>query len=208
METKRTVEELPLAYVNEYKVTPEDLVKIHREINKTSKMNILILLGSPHSNGNTAALVDAFKKGALEKGHDVNVVNVAHKHIGACMACSYCRTKGNGECTQQDDMQEIYPLVRNAQIIIFASPIYYFTISGQIQSAISRFYSMQKPPKLQQIGMLLSSYSPNVYDAAKAQLRDMARYFGAKNAGLVTADNTENKTDSKLLEAYEFGKSF
>ncbi|MCQ2113390.1 MAG: flavodoxin family protein [Bacteroidaceae bacterium] len=207
MEIKNTVEELPLAYISEYKVTPEECERVVREINKTAKMRILVLLGSPHANGNTAALVDAFNRGATEAGHEVNVVNVAKKHINGCLACGYCRGKGEGQCIQDDGMQEVYPLLRKAQIIVFASPIYYFTMSGQIQSAISRIYSMQKPPLVQQLAMLLSSYSPNVYDAAKAQLRDMANYFGAKVAGVVTADNSENLTEAKLQEAYNFGRN-
>ena len=60
-------------------------------------MKILVLNGSPTPNGNTVALVNAFKDGAESKGHEVNVVNVAHKNIKGCMACNYCKNAGNGQ---------------------------------------------------------------------------------------------------------------
>lgn len=67
-------------------------------------MKILVLNGSPHLNGNTAAMVEAFVKGAGQNGHDVTVVPVCCKHISGCKACEYCHTKGDGKCIQPEDM--------------------------------------------------------------------------------------------------------
>ena len=74
-------------------------------------MNILVLNGSPRANGNTAAMINAFAEGAQQSGHQVEVVNVCRKKIAGCLACEYCHTKGDGRCIQQDDMQEVYPLL-------------------------------------------------------------------------------------------------
>lgn len=52
----------------------------------------------------------------------------------------YCHTKGNGECIQKDDMQEIYEALKTTDLLVFASPVYYWSWSGQLQSAVSRFY--------------------------------------------------------------------
>ena len=170
-------------------------------------MKILVLNGSPTPNGNTVALVNAFKDGAESKGHEVNVVNVAHKNIRGCMACNYCKNAGNGHCVQQDDMQEIYPLVQDADMIVFASPIYYFIMSAQLESVIHRFYAINSPAKAKYSALLLSSYSPNVYTGATSQYKDMIAYMGLTDKGIITADNSTNKTPSKLAEARALGES-
>ena len=71
------------------------------------EMKILVLNGSPHPQGSTKDMVNAFKKGAESAGHIVDVVDVCKKKIGGCLACEYCHSKGHGECIQKDDMQEV-----------------------------------------------------------------------------------------------------
>ena len=174
---------------------------------KGNSMKIVILNGSPTPDGNTAALVNAFKEGAQSKGHEVTVLNVAHKKLNGCMSCGYCHAQGNGQCVQKDDMQEIYPLLMEAEMITFASPIYYFTLSAQLQAVIQRFYAVNHPPKAKYSALLLSSYSPNVYTGAIAQYKDMIGYMGITDKGIVTADNSTNKTPAKLSEAKALGAS-
>ena len=168
-------------------------------------MKILVLNGSPTPNGNTVALVNAFKEGAESKGHEVNVVDVAHKNIRGCMACNYCQNTGNGACAQKDDMQEIYPLIQDADMIVFASPIYYFIMSAQLEAVIHRFYAIEKPARAKYSALLLSSYSPNVYAGAIAQYKAMTGYMGMTDKGILTADNSTNKTPAKLTEARALG---
>ena len=81
-------------------------------------MNILVLNGSPRKHGNTAFMIDAFLDVAKQQGHHVDVISVCEKNINCCLACEYCHTKGNGACIQQDDMQEIYPLLKEAEMIV------------------------------------------------------------------------------------------
>ena len=100
-------------------------------------MNILILQGSPRANGNTAWMAEEYRKAAESAGHKVTLVDVGHKKIAGCMACEYCHGKGNGACVQKDDMQELYPLLAEAEVLVLAAPIYYFTMSAQIQAPIS-----------------------------------------------------------------------
>ncbi len=169
-------------------------------------MKILVLNGSPTPNGNTVALVNSFKEGAESKGHEVNVIDVAHKKVNGCMACNFCKSN-NGQCVQKDDMQEIYPLIQDADMIVFASPIYYFIMSAQLESVIHRFYAINAPEKAKYSALLLSSYSPNVYTGAIAQYKDMIGYMGMTDKGIVTADNSTNKTPEKLAEAKALGES-
>ena len=178
-------------------------------------MKILILNGSPTRDGNTVALVNAFKEGAESKGHEVTVAHVAHKKVNGCLSCNYCHNQGNGKCVQNDDMQEIYPLLQEADMITFASPIYYFTMSAQLEAviqpgldkAVSSLEAINHPEKAKYSALLLSSYSPNVYNGAIGQYKSMIAYMGMADKGIVTADNSTNKTPAKLAEARELGAS-
>jgi multimeric flavodoxin WrbA len=123
-------------------------------------MKVLILQGSPRGNGNTAWMAEEFKKAAEAAGHEVTLVNVAKKKIAGCLACEYCHNKGNGACIQKDDMQELYPLMAEAEALILAAPIYYFTICAQIQAPIQRMYCVNAPAKVKKMALLVSSYSP------------------------------------------------
>ncbi len=159
-------------------------------------MNVLILQGSPRANGNTAWMAEEFKKAAEAAGHKVTLVNVARKKIAGCLACEYCHGKGNGACVQKDDMQELLPLFAEAEALVLASPIYYFTMTAQIQAPIQRLYSVNKPARLKKMALLLSSYSPDVYDGAIGEYRGIADYWEVEDAGVVTAKLDEQKTEA------------
>ena len=166
-------------------------------------MNILILQGSPRANGNTTWMADEYKKAAEAAGHLVTLVNVSKKKIAGCLACEYCHGKGNGACIQQDDMQEIYPLMADAEVLVLAAPIYYFTLCAQIQAPIQRMYCVNAPAKVKKMALLMSSYSPGVYDGAKAEYRDICNYWKVEDSGIVTATIDEQKTDAtkqKIIE--------
>ena len=166
-------------------------------------MNVLILQGSPRANGNTAWMAEEFKNAAETAGHQVTLVNVAHKHIAGCLACEYCHNKGNGACIQKDDMQSLYPLMAEAEALILAAPIYYFTLSAQIQAPIQRMYCVNAPAKVKKMALLMSSYSPGVYDGALAEFRDICNYWQVENMGFVSAKIDEQKTDAtkqKILD--------
>ena len=159
-------------------------------------MNILILQSSPRANGNTAWMAEVYKNAAEAAGHEVTLVNVSKKKIAGGLACEYCHSKGNGACIQQDDMQKLYPLMAEAEVLVLAAPIYYFTMNAQIQAPIQRMYCVNSPAKVQKMALLLSSYSPGVYDGAKAEYHDICNYWKAEDTGIVTATVDEQKTDA------------
>ena len=159
-------------------------------------MNIVILQASPRAKGSTAWMAEEYKKAAEAAGHQVTLVNVAHKKIAGCLACEYCHGKGNGARIQKDDMQDLYPIMAEAEALVLAAPIYYFTLCAQIQAPIQRMYCVNKPAKVQKMALLLSSYSPGVYDGAKAEYRDICNYWSATDTGVVSAKNDEHKTDA------------
>ena len=170
-------------------------------------MNILILNGSPRKNGNTKFMIDAFIEGA-KKSNDIIEVPVCERKIGGCIACEYCHTKGNGECIRKDDMQEIYPLIQKAEMIILASPIYYHGFSGQLQCAINRIYAIDKPKNLKKAALFLSSGDDNVYGGAVYEYENsFLDYLGLENMGIFTAYDKQNKSEEKYTELYDFGCS-
>lgn len=159
-------------------------------------MNILILQGSPRANGNTAWMADEYRKAAEAAGHDVTLVDVSRKKIAGCLACEWCHGKGGGACIQKDDMQALYPLFAEAEALVLASPVYYFTMSAQIQAPVQRLYCLNKPSKLRKMALLLSSYSPDVYEGAVGQYRGICGYWEVEDTGVVTAKIDEQKTDA------------
>ena len=170
-------------------------------------MKILVLNGSPRPNGNTAAMVGAFAEGARESGHEVTVVPVCQKKIGGCLACEYCHTKGEGKCVQQDDMQEVYPVLEEAEMIVLASPIYYHSFTGQLQCAINRIYALDKPKNLKKAALIMSSGSNHVYCGAIYEYQNsFLNYLKLEDMGIYSAYGEQNKSQAKLDELKAFGK--
>ena len=169
-------------------------------------MKITVLNGSPRKE-NTSAMVDAFVEGAQEADHEVEVLQVGKMEISGCMGCEYCHTKGEGQCIQKDDFEKVLPAYKDCDMVVFASPIYYFTLTAQMEAAIQRVYCIGKPTKATKAAMLLSSGSPGVYDGAVAQYKGYMAFAGIEDAGVITANGDENKSEAKLAEVREFAKN-
>ena len=174
-------------------------------------MNILVLNGSPRPKGSTKQMVESFREGAQSADHTVEVVDVCQKQISGCRACEYCHTRGNGQCIQKDDMQQVYDLLRQADMLVLASPIYYHGFSGQLKCVIDRFYAAacpQKPPRLSKVAMILSSGDADMYDGAMFSFQgDFLDYLGLENRGVYTSHGGENGSKAKLEELRAFGAS-
>ena len=108
-------------------------------------------------------------------------------------------------------MQEVYNLLKEADMLVIASPIYYHGISGQLKCVIDRFYSAaypNKPPRLKKVAMILSSGDANMYDGAMFSFEgDFLGYLGLENMGVYTANGSENGSVKKLDELRKFGAS-
>ena len=168
-------------------------------------MRIAILNGSPRKE-NTAAMIEAFREGAEEAGHEVEVLHVGKMKINGCLACEYCHTKGEGKCIQKDDMEKIMPAYLESDMVVFASPIYYFAPTAQLEAAWQRVYCIGKPAKATKAALLLSSGS-GAYDAAIAQYKAFTGYVGIQDMGICTATGDENKSEAKLAEIKAFAKT-
>ena len=169
-------------------------------------MKITVLNGSPRKM-NTTCMVDAFVKGAEEAGHTVEVIQVGKMKIAGCLGCEYCHGKGEGQCIQKDDMEKVYPAYQDCDMIVFASPIYYFGMTAQITAATQRVYALMKWPKATKAALLLSSMSPNVYDGAIGTYKGILGFTGIEDMGIFTAKDPENGSEALQKEIYDFAKS-
>lgn len=169
-------------------------------------MKIAVLNGSPRPMGRTAALVEAFREGAESRGHEVVVLPVGNMKIGGCKGCEYCHTTGNKTCVQKDDMALVYPLLAEAEMLVLASPVYYFGLTGQMQCAVSRFYAVGTPAA-KKYALLLTSGSPNVYEAIEAQYKGILKFFRSEDLGVFEYDGRKAGTEEALAEVKAFGAS-
>ena len=100
---------------------------------------ILIISSSPRRNGNSQLLCEQFKKGAEEKGHIVNLVRLMDLNIGFCRACDCCM-RNDGVCILKDDMAELLHQFQEADVLVLATPVYFYGISAQMKTFIDRTY--------------------------------------------------------------------
>lgn len=173
-------------------------------------MRVLILNGSPRKGGNTRQMIEAFCKGLEEAGHEWDVFDVCRMNIHGCLACEYCHGKGEGRCVQRDDMDQVYHLLREAEMLVLASPIYYHGLSGQLKCVIDRFYALlypKKPEKLRKIAMFLSSGDPDMYEGAVFSYQgDFLDYLKLEDGGIFTTCGYDpGVPQEKLLELRRFG---
>lgn len=153
-------------------------------------MKILILKGSPHKNGSTALLADAFAKGAGSAGHEVEFFDAAKAKIGPCYGCNVCRTKEDG-CFQKDDMEGLNEKLINADLVAFVSPLYYFGMTAQLKLVIDRFYGINGILRESQKKAVLLSAGADIddwaMDAIDSHFVTMCRYLNWTDAGKVLA---------------------
>ncbi|MDO4481304.1 MAG: flavodoxin family protein [Bacillota bacterium] len=176
-------------------------------------MNILVLSGSPRKNGNTQIMTAEFIKGAREAGHNVTEFNAGTMNIHPCIACESC-LKNDGKCFRQDDMQKIYPAVEESDMIVFASPIYWYSLTAQIKSAIDRLYAfLLKGFKIKCSALLLNAHdsSPDVFNTAISNYNQIITYAGWENKGIITVSGMEFKgamnSAHELKDVYELGRT-
>ncbi|MCI5634726.1 MAG: flavodoxin family protein [Alphaproteobacteria bacterium] len=97
---------------------------------------ILIISGSPRAHGNSDILCDEFKRGALEAGNEVEKIRLSDKKINYCWGCGICNA--TGKCVQKDDMAELLQKMVNADVIVLATPVYFYAMNGQMKTFIDR----------------------------------------------------------------------
>ncbi len=188
--------------------------------------NIIIIVGGGRPNGNTAQFVSAFSRGAKDAGHKVEVVSLIKNKVNGCLGCNKCRY--GKPCIQKDSFIEIAAKMENADCIVFASPLYFWTISSYLKAFIERFYSIAAKDNNPPLGryekyfekdcVLLMTAADNFFwtfnQAVSYYNFTIVNYIGMNNKGMLLAggcgDTNEkpgiDKTDN-LEKGYEFGKN-
>ena len=157
--------------------------------------NILLVHASPRSGGNSSILADWFERGALEAGTAVTRVAAGHANISGCMACEYCFSH-DGTCVQDDDMQKFYPLLHEADVIVYATHMYFYNFPAQLRAFQDRmFCGVTKPFGITATALLLCFEDKDVStcDPVVDSYRVAANYCKQENLGEVIVNNVYEK---------------
>ena len=101
---------------------------------------IVVITGSPRSNGNSFAMTKAFIEAAEAKGHTVTRFDAAMKNVGGCHACETCFKSGKA-CSFDDDFNTIAPAILEADVVVFTMPVDWYSIPAQIKGVIDKMFS-------------------------------------------------------------------
>ena len=176
-------------------------------------MNILILSGSPRKGGNTELLVEAFVKGASQK-HHVEVVSVHDYKVNPCMGCNACFKNENNACIQKDDMSLFYDKMAVADMLVIASPVYFYGLSAQLKAVIDRFHNpIRDTYHIKKTALLFvgAASLPELFDGILAQYQLCLNFFKLEDAGRVLVRGVKDKGDIRnadaLHEAFHLGSN-
>ena len=177
---------------------------------------IVILNGSPRKTGNTSALVKAFAEGAENAGHTVIEFFLDKMDIHGCKGCFGGHSGKECPCVQRDDMAQIYPAVKDADIVVLASPLYYWTISGQLRTALDRLFALEEGDGNLLRGngkssALLMAAEGHGFDDAVLYFDHLLEHLRWQNLGHVLAGGNMDVGDVKgkpeIEQAYALGAS-
>ena len=163
------------------------------------KPEILIAMGSPRKKGNTATLAAKLSEGAQAAGATVETLYLNGMNIRPCQSCYKCQKEDSTGCVIDDDMSQVYTLLKDAKAIVIASPVYWFNMSAQTRLFIDRFLAVGAGPHKildkKHFSLVMSFGGDDVFDSgainALRSFQDMCRYLGAPIEGVVYGSASE-----------------
>ncbi len=188
--------------------------------------NVLVVAGGGRPKGNTAQLIDAFIKGVEVAGHIVEKISLLNTEVKGCLGCNACRY--GKPCVQKDGFNELVPKIKGADLIVFASPLYFWTISSRLKAFIERFYCIAEedpnPPygryekyPVKDSALLMTSADDFFWtfeQAVSYYQFAVVNYIGFCDRGMLLAGgcgdtNGRPQIDKTghLQKAYEFGRN-
>ena len=173
---------------------------------------VLILSGSPRKGGNSDLLCQEFARGAQESGSEVEILRVAARKIAPCSGCYYCRAHG-GECAHKDDMAEVLQKMIDADVIVLASPVYFYSIDAQLKAVIDRTVARWLEVKNKEFYYIVTMADEDA-SAADTTLACMRGYVdcvsGAVEKGVIIGtgvyDPGKVTNTPAMRQAYEMGR--
>lgn len=178
--------------------------------------NIVILNGSPRKTGNTSALVKSFTEGAESVGNTITEFFLDKMDIHGCKGCFGGHSSQKCPCVQKDDMAQIYPAVKECDVVVLSSPLYYWTMSGQLRTALDRLFALEEGDGNLLRGngkssALLMAAEGHGFDDAVLYYDHLMEHLRWKNLGHVLAGGNMKVGDIKgkteIEQAYALGKS-
>jgi multimeric flavodoxin WrbA len=186
------------------------------------RRRIIVLKGSPREKGNSATLAEHLVKGAREAGAEVESFYLHGMDIQACDACYTCQGVAGLDCIVEDDMQILYPKLWEADAVVYASPVYWFSVSAQLKLAIDRCFGMGGDTDDfanhalvgKQIGVILTYGDDDPFDSgavnALRMFQDIFRYIPAEIVGMVYGQAGSSggmESNHELMDrAFELGR--
>ena len=174
---------------------------------------IVLISTSPRKNSNSEALAEAFARGAAESGNEVETISLRGKDIRFCQGCFACQK--SGKCIIRDDMADIVEKMKLSDVIVFATPIYYYEMSGQMKTLLDRGNPLYSSDYLfRDVYLLSAAAEDEAFVPQRAQnglegwiaCFEKARLAGTVFAGGVTKAG-EIVGHPALAEAFAMGKA-
>ena len=177
-------------------------------------MNILVITGSPHRDGTSAAMAEAFIRGAEEAGHQVRRFDAAFRQVAPCIGCDYCRSHDH-QCFRQDDMTPLIGQIMEAQEIVYVTPLYYHGVTAQLKAVMDRYHAVDDLIRGggRRARIIVTAGYPRdwVFDGLKATMRTTLRHLRWEDQGGIYAYGIYSRDDMEgtdyLRQAYELGRS-
>ena len=173
---------------------------------------VLIITSSLREQSNSTLLAQAFKDGAEEKGNEVEIISLRENRIAPCVGCGSCQV--HGECFMKDKLNDILDKVIDADVLVFASPTYYYSVNGTLKNFIDRTYAKYSKIKNKDFYYIGSSSdtSKESIDGAVETVKGFLRCVENVNLkgivyGLNLNDQGEARYSESLKQAYEMGKN-
>lgn len=177
------------------------------------RKKVLILSGSPRKDGNSDLLCNEFMKGAVEAGNEVEKIRISAKKVKPCGACYYCKNH-DGECIHHDDMPEILNKMIEADVLVLASPVYFYSIDAQLKTVIDRSLARWTEVKNKEFYYIVTMADEDLHsaDTTLACMRGYASCVdGASEKGVLIGNGVYEpgtvKTTAAMQKAYEMGRN-
>ncbi len=175
-------------------------------------MKIIALQGSPNIDGSTAILVEEFARGAREAGHAVERVDVARLDVRPCTGCVACGYEG--PCVQRDGMGAVRSSLLAADMVVLATPLYYYGMSAQLKTVVDRFCSFNASLTARHLKSALLAVAWNAddwtFEALAAHYRTLVRYLQMDDCGMVLGRGcgtpAMTRRSEAVKEAYGLGR--
>lgn len=174
---------------------------------------VLVLSASPRKGGNSDLLCDQFMLGAEKAGNQAEKIFLKDKEINYCVACDTCQGNG-GNCAQDDDMAEVLDKMAASDVIVMATPVYFYTMNGQLKTLIDRTYSRYTAISNKDMYFIATAANPRK-EAMERTIEGFRGFTscisGANEKGIIYGTGAWNIGDIKgskaMTEAYEMGKT-